>query len=140
MCEVCDGKGRFLTADEIAREYPDWGALGWASRPEDTGSKNLVVIEVKLAPGQGHNFHKHPRQEEIIYMIEGTVEQWLLDKKQDISKGDVAFVPMNTVHASFNDSESEVKLLAILSPAVGDAGYELEDVSEEEPWNGLRSK
>jgi hypothetical protein len=51
MCEVCDGKGRFLTADDIASEYPDWGALVWASRPEDTGSKNLVIIEVKLAPG-----------------------------------------------------------------------------------------
>jgi quercetin dioxygenase-like cupin family protein len=140
MCEVCDGKGRFLTADEIVREYPDWGALGWASRPEDTGSKNLVIIEVTLAPGQGHDFHKHPQQEEIIYMIEGTVEQWLRDEKQNISKGDVAFVPMDTVHASFNNTDKEVKILAILSPAVGDAGYELEDVSEEEPWNGLRSK
>ncbi len=140
MCEVCDGKGRFLTADEIVREYPDWGALGWASRPEDTGSKNLVIIEVTLAPGQGHDFHKHPQQEEIIYMIEGTVEQWLRDEKQNISKGDVAFVPMDTVHASFNNTDKEVKILAILSPAVGDAGYELEDVSEQEPWNGLRSK
>lgn len=139
MCEVCDGKGRFLTAAEIAREYPDWGALGWASRPEDTGSKNLVVIEVTLAPGQGHNFHKHPRQEEIIYMIEGTVEQWILEKKRKISQGDVAFIPQDTVHASFNDTDNDVKLLAILSPAVGEAGYELEDVSEEEPWSRLRS-
>ena len=40
MCKVCDGKGCFLTAEEIEREYPDWGALGWASRPQDTGSKN----------------------------------------------------------------------------------------------------
>ena len=139
MCEVCDGKGRFLTSAEITREYPDWGALGWASRPEDTGSKNLVVIEVTLAPGQGHNFHKHPRQEEIIYMIEGTVEQWILEKKQNISQGDVAFIPQDTVHASFNDTDNDVKLLAILSPAVGEAGYELEDVSEEEPWSRLRS-
>ena len=99
-----------------------------------------MIIEVTLAPGQGHDFHKHPQQEEIIYMIEGTVEQWLRDEKQNISKGDVAFVPMDTVHASFNNTDKEVKILAILSPAVGDAGYELEDVSEEEPWNGLRSK
>ena len=70
MCDVCDGKGRILTADEIVREYPEWGGLGWASRPADTGSKNIVVIEVTLSPGQGHNFHKHPRQEEILYMIQ----------------------------------------------------------------------
>ena len=138
MCKVCDGKGRFLTAEEIEREYPDWGALGWASRPQDTGSKNLVVIEVTFAPGQGHNFHKHPRQEEILYMIDGTVEQWIEEKKQNIRKGDVAFIPENTVHASFNDSEQEVKLLAILGPAVGDAGYEFDDVSEQAPWSSLR--
>jgi quercetin dioxygenase-like cupin family protein len=138
MCDVCDGKGRILTADEIVREYPEWGGLGWASRPADTGSKNIVVIEVTLSPGQGHNFHKHPRQEEILYMIEGTVEQWIVEKKRNISKGDVAFVPQDTVHASFNDSDKEVKLLAILSPAVGESGYELDDVSEEEPWSHLR--
>ena len=140
MCSVCDGKGRFLTADDMTREYPEWGALGWASRPEDTGSKNLVVIEVTLEPGQGHDFHKHPRQEEILYMIEGTVEQWIRDQKQNISAGDVAFVPTDTVHASFNDGTTPVKLLAILSPAVGDAGYELEDVSHEEPWMSLRQR
>ena len=140
MCAVCDGKGRFLTAEEIVREYPDWGALGWASRPEDTGSKNLVVIEVKLAPGQGHDFHKHPNQEEIIYMIEGQVEQWIREDKKNIKQGDVAFIPMDTVHASFNDTNEDVKILAILSPAVGEAGYELEDVSGEKPWNQLRSR
>ncbi len=138
MCAVCDGKGRFLTAEEISREYPEWGSLGWASRPEDTGSKNLVVIEVTLAPGQGHNFHKHPNQEEIIYMIDGTVEQWIRDKKQIIKGGDVAFIPQDTVHASFNEFAKDVKILAILGPAIGDAGYELEDVSEEEPWKSLR--
>ena len=116
MCDICDGKGKILTAEEMVREYPEWGGLGWASRPNDTGSKNIVVIEVTLTPGQGHNFHKHPQQEEILYMIEGTVEQWINDKKRNISQGDVAFVPEDTVHASFNDSEKDVKLLAILSP------------------------
>tara|TARA_B110000881_G_C18499039_1_gene475849 strand:+ start:694 stop:1116 length:423 start_codon:yes stop_codon:yes gene_type:complete len=139
MCEVCDGKGRFLTADDIAREYPDWGALGWASRPGDTGSKSLVIMEVKLAPGQEHNVHKHPNQEEIIYMIDGMVEQWILEDKKNIKQGDVAFIPMDTVHASFDDPDKDVKLLAILSPAVGEVGYELEDVSEEASQNGLRS-
>jgi quercetin dioxygenase-like cupin family protein len=139
MCAVCDGKGKILTADEIVREYPDWGILGWASRPQDTGSKCLVVIEVTLAPGQGHNFHKHPHQEEILYMIEGQVEQWLEDRKALIKKGDVAFVPKDTVHASFNDSNSEAKLLAILGPSVGDAGYEFVDVGDQAPWNCLRS-
>ena len=71
-------------------------------------------------------------------MIDGTVEQWIEEKKQNIKQGDVAFIPENTVHASFNDSEQEVKILAILGPAVGDAGYEFDDVSEQAPWSSLR--
>lgn len=71
-------------------------------------------------------------------MVDGKVEQWIRDKKQIIKNGDVAFIPQDTVHASFNVFEKDVKLLAILGPAIGDAGYELEDVSEEEPWKSLR--
>ena len=73
-------------------------------------------------------------------MIEGQVEQWIREEKKNIKQGDVAFIPMDTVHASFNDTNEDVKILAILSPAVGEAGYELEDVSGEEPWNQLRSR
>jgi len=50
-----------------------------------------------------------------------------------ILAGDVAFIPKDTVHGGFNDFEQEVRSLAILSPAVGYEGYELVDVSDEEP-------
>jgi quercetin dioxygenase-like cupin family protein len=139
MCKVCATKGRIISSDEMAREYPAWGVLGWASRPQDTGSASLVVIEVTLAPGQGHDFHKHPNQDEVLYVIDGQVEQWLEDRKTFIKAGDVAFVPKDTVHASFNDFADGAKLLAILGPAVGEGGYEFEDVSLEAPWRDLRN-
>jgi copper oxidase (laccase) domain-containing protein len=43
------------------------------------------------------------------------------------------------VHASFNVSEKPVKVLAILGPCIGEEGYELDDVSDQAPWNDLRS-
>ena len=42
------------------------------------------------------------------------------------------------VHASFNVSSEPAKLLAILGPCSGSEGYELVDVANEAPWNGLR--
>jgi hypothetical protein len=42
------------------------------------------------------------------------------------------------VHASFNVSERNAKILAILGPCVGAEGYELVDVSRQEPWAHLR--
>lgn len=133
--------GRFVLADEAVRQQLDWGSLGWCSRPADTKANNLVVIEVTLSPGGGHAFHKHPRQEEVIYVIQGEVEQWREDEKRLLSPGDSVFLPPGTVHASFNTSQNDAKLLAILSPSVGASdgdGYEVVEMADETPWNGLR--
>ena len=130
--------GKFIPASQADREQLDWGALAWLSRPETTGAKDLVVIEVNLLPGGGHNFHKHPEQEEVIYLIEGNIEQWLREEKQMLGPGDSVFIPADTVHASFNTSSRPAKVLAILGPCVGPDGYELVDVSGGAPWNALR--
>ena len=116
----------------------DWGVMGWASRPATTAARDLVVIEVTLETGQGHAFHKHPDQEEVIYVIDGTVEQWIEQEKQQLSAGDSAFIGADVVHASYNDSGSPAKLLAILGPCIGEEGYALVEVIEEEPWRSLR--
>lgn len=131
--------GMFLPAADVVREKLDWGTMGWCCRPAGMGMKNLVVIEVTLAPGGGHAFHKHPRQEEVIYCIEGEVEQWLEEGKRTLKPGDSIVIPVDTVHASFNVSQADAKLLAILGPAIDDEnGYEVIEVADEEPYKGLR--
>ena len=130
--------GKFFTSDEIEREHLDWGSLAWCSRPQTTGAKDLVVIEVTLSPGHGHDFHKHPEQEEVIYVVSGEVEQWLREDKKTLSAGDSVFIPADVVHASFNVSSENTKLIAILGPCVGDEGYQLVDVADQAPWSGLR--
>lgn len=129
--------GQFVLASQVHRDSLDWGDLGWMSNPA-VGASKLTVLEVILKSGAGHNFHKHPDQEEAIYVIDGQVEQWLEQKKQVLKTGDAVVIPADTVHASFNVGTGPAKLLAILGPCVGETGYELVDVSEEAPWNGLR--
>lgn len=130
--------GKFITAKDANREQPEWGSLAWFSSPVVSNAKDLVVIEVTLSPGGGHNFHKHPQQEELIYVIEGEIEQWIDQEKRTLRSGDSAFIGTDVVHASFNVSDRNAKLLAILGPCVGLEGYELVDVAEQEPWASLR--
>ena len=130
--------GKFIASDEAERDELEWGTLAWVSRPQTTGAKDLVAIEVSLSPGYGHDFHKHPDQEEVIYVIEGSVEQWLEDKKRVLNAGDSVFSPADLVHASFNISSSPAKLFVTLGPCSGEEGYQLVDVSDEAPWNSLR--
>lgn len=130
--------GKFMISSQTPPEILDWGMLRWMSSPPATGAGNLTVLEVNITPGQGHDFHKHPDQEEVIYVISGKVEQWLDREKRILGPGDSVFIGEGVVHASFNAGDSDAKLLAILGPCVGDEGYELVDVSSEAPWNSLR--
>ena len=130
--------GAFISSREAKREELEWGSLGWFSSPDASGAKNLVVVEVTLNPSGGHNFHKHPNQEELIYVIDGEIEQWIGQQKRRLGHGDSAFIGADVVHASFNAGDSNAKLLAILGPCVGSGGYELVDVADQEPWVSLR--
>ena len=131
--------GMFVLAADAVREKPDWGSLAWCCRPSSTGARGLVVIEVTLKPGGGHDFHKHPQQEEVIYVIEGEVEQWLDREKRVLRAGDSVFISGDAVHASFNTSNHDAKLLAILGPCVGrENGYEVVGVAGQAPWKDLR--
>ncbi len=130
--------GQFVIASEVEPEVLDWGRLRWLSNPPSTGAQDLTVINVTLAPGKGHDFHKHPDQEEVIYVVAGEVEQWVDRAKRVLGSGDSAFLPAGTVHASFNIGDREANIVAILGPCVGEKGYEVVDVAGEAPWNGLR--
>lgn len=131
--------GKYLPAAEVVREKPDWGSLAWCCRPSDTGAKDLVVMEVSLAPGASHAFHKHPKQEEVIYVLDGEVEQWLDRQRRVLQAGDAVFIPGDTVHATFNVGRKDAKLLAIVGPCVNrENGYEVEEVAGQSPWKDLR--
>ncbi|MCB1493588.1 MAG: cupin domain-containing protein [Rhodobiaceae bacterium] len=130
--------GKFVISAKTPEEVLDWGKLRWMSNPPVTGAGQLTVIEVNLAPGKGHDFHKHPDQEEVIYVISGKVEQWKGTESRVLGPGDSVFLPADLVHASFNIGDTDAKLIAILGPCVGEIGYELVDVAGEAPWKDLR--
>ena len=127
----------FRPAGAIERQQHDWGVFAQVSGPRD-GLDGIVAIEATFLPGKCHDFHRHPGQEEVIYVVEGTIEQWLEQEKLVLSAGDSVVIPESAVHATFNDGDAPARIIAILSPAVGDDGYGLEDVAGDEPWASLR--
>ncbi len=132
----------FICVDDVEWEELDWGQLGWVVRPANVpDGERLCVLDVKIQPGQGHDFHTHPNQEEIILLRSGTVEQWVRGEQRFLSPGDCAFVPKGEVHATFvaPDASEGARLFVVLGPSHGDAGYEAVDMSTEEPWASLRS-
>jgi quercetin dioxygenase-like cupin family protein len=130
--------GKFVIAKEAELKADDVGTFRRLSDPPSTGAQRLTVIEVNFDPGKGHNFHKHPDQEEVVLVLSGRIEQWIDRETHILGPGDSAFIPAGVVHASFNVGDGPAKIAAILGPCVGPEGYEAVDVASEVPWNSLR--
>tara|TARA_B100000029_G_C17521230_1_gene939968 strand:+ start:509 stop:916 length:408 start_codon:yes stop_codon:yes gene_type:complete len=129
--------GRFVTAGEAEVEVLPWGPHEWLSRPGLTHAQQLLLVRVRMPPGQAHRFHKHPEMEEIIYVESGACEQWIGDTHKVLRPGDSAHIPPGTVHGTWNAGDETLVFLAILGPATCE-GPMLVDVSRDEPWCSLR--
>jgi len=129
---------RFVTTAEALKEDYKGRTNYWMCRPEVCEARDIQVCRAILPAGEGHNFHTHPELEEVIYVLEGEVEQWVEKESRILRPGEVAHIPKGIVHATFNSSSNDAVILAILSPAAATGPF-LVDVSGEEPWKSLRS-
>jgi quercetin dioxygenase-like cupin family protein len=116
----------------------DWGTAGMRCDPPSTGCSTFVVMDVTLAPGAYHAFHKHPDQDEMIIVTGGRIVQYLETEATELAAGDSVYVDKDVVHGSYNDSSETAHLQVVLAPAAGDGGYEVVDVSADEPWLSVR--
>jgi len=128
---------RFVKRQDVQIEDLPWGPHHWLCRPGLVDNDLLALVRVHMPPGTGHAFHRHPDMEEIIYVVEGRAEQWVEQEKQILEPGEIAHIPINLVHATYNPFDTTLVFLAILSPGRLD-GPPPVDVSHEEPWRSLR--
>jgi quercetin dioxygenase-like cupin family protein len=112
--------------------------MRYLSSPKFTGALQMTGADVVIEPGKGHDFHKHPDQEELIYVLSGTLEQWVGEERRMLGAGDAVFLARGQVHASFNVGSDDVRMIVIFGPAVGENGFEAVEVAGEMPWAGLR--
>ena len=132
-----DGWKTFVQSADIEVEELPWGPHEWLSRPGLTNTEELLLVRVRMPPGQGHRFHRHPEMEEIIYVVSGEAEQWVEQEARSLGPGEIAHIPADVVHGTWNSGSQTLVFLAILAPASVE-GPMLVDVSQDEPWASLR--
>ena len=62
--------------------------------------------------------HKHERYDETVYGVEGVVTFTVEGKTVDIAPGEACFVPRGAVHGFDNLTKTDVKALAVVTPAL----------------------
>jgi quercetin dioxygenase-like cupin family protein len=128
---------RFVTAREVTAEESPWGMREPLCRPGLTAAERLYMARMNMPPGGAHPFHRHPEREEIIYVIAGTAEQWVDRESRILGPGEMAHVPRDVVHGTYNVGSETLVFLAILSPATSEGPVTV-DVSMDPPWVSLK--
>ena len=78
---------------------------------------SLAIVEHHLAPGQlGAAPHTHKHEDEISYVLEGTVTVKLGDRVFEAGPGTLVFKPRGEQHAFWNQGSVPARFLEIISP------------------------
>jgi quercetin dioxygenase-like cupin family protein len=80
----------------------EWGRRKSLIGPESVGAKYLRVGITEYAPGKEHKLHRHPKQEEIIFVLDGEGISVTKDGEKVIKPGSFAFIPAGIDHATRN--------------------------------------
>jgi len=77
---------------------------------DSLASSFVIVIKKEV------RIHKHITHSEHVVVLEGTGQMTLGSKGFAIKKGDVIFIPKNTLHSVVSMGEQPLKVLSIQSP------------------------
>lgn len=66
--------------------------------------------------------HRHPGNEELVYVLEGTLRYTVDDHTRDLRAGDCMATPRGAIHAFTNPYAETVRALVINNPDIG-SGY-----------------
>lgn len=100
---------------------PVGGPLTFKLRGEQSDG-TLTAVESVAAPGEGPPLHVHADENELLYVLEGTLRFKLGDDVQEAPAGALAFIPTGTAHTWQNVGDAPARILAIFTPAA--AGME----------------
>ena len=127
---------QFLTASDAKHIALPWCQVEEFVTVENAGSDDLILCRATFPPNEAHLFHHHPGREEIIYILEGTAEQWVGPDRKLLHPGEMALIPAGTPHMTRNPGPGPLKFLAILNNARSPHPMVI-DCFTEEPWATL---
>ena len=83
--------------------------------PKNNGSQHLVMVTEDMAPGDEFPTHKHLGQDEILYIVKGTVHVHLGDRESDLHAGGTVFIPAYTWINVKNAGTETVSVVGVFS-------------------------
>jgi quercetin dioxygenase-like cupin family protein len=100
----------------------EWGAMEWLVDDAVVEDAGLSVARMMLERDACSPGHRHPNCNEVIHLIEGTVEQTVGRQRHVMEPGDTVFIPAGAPHRSRNIGPGAA--IMIMSYSSGTRVYE----------------
>jgi len=96
------------------RQFKFMGVTHKLTQPQTGGG--FYLFESEFEPETGNSLHVHRYEDEVVYVIQGSIEIRLDSKKLQANAGGVAHLPKNIPHALYNPLMTPLKILAMAIP------------------------
>jgi len=84
----------------------------------------LYATDVHLSPGFGAPPHHQPTEDELWYVLEGTLDARVATQAVSLAPGAFAYIPRDTTHTFRNNGRELVRLLAWNAPGGHERAFE----------------
>lgn len=100
--------------DGEANHFP-WGSIQWLANELMMPGSTLTFGYVQIAPGMKNPKHYHPTSDEVLYLLEGTLDHSLGDEIHRIEPGMSIHIPTGIVHDAINRSGQTARMVVAYS-------------------------
>ena len=105
-----------IKPEDLAWRHSNLMKIPNADYLERTGSENLAARLWRLPPKSASTLHKHIRQEEFYFLLEGTGRMRIGDQTLTVPRYGGVLVGPDQVRQVFNDTDDEVLWLIVGAP------------------------
>lgn len=97
------------------------GLIEMKTTSEETGG-SLTLFEDRVEGGKTTPLHTHEHEDELLYVLEGSIAVHLDGERHELDPGGVAFAPRGAPHA-FLVTSARARILTLLTPGSAEAFY-----------------
>jgi mannose-6-phosphate isomerase-like protein (cupin superfamily) len=106
--------------------------------PAPIQARHFALGYVTLEPDGGQVPWHNQEQEEVYFILEGTVEMCLGEERQTLGAGQAAFIPPTVFHQATNIGPTPARLLYCYGPA-GDVAHWRQELAGTLPRAGVEA-
>ena len=82
---------------------------------QQTGG-GYYLFESEFDPESGNRLHVHAYEDEVVYVMQGTIQIRLGNGRLEASEGGVAHLPKGIAHALYNPLKTPLRIVALAIP------------------------